>query len=249
LDIIRDASAKRCPSFGSWITIGDNIATEAMGGAGFDWLILDAQHGGVDWHNMAAALQAVGLGGKQALVRVRALDQGDIMRALDLGADGVIVPMVSTARQAELAAQAVRYPPRGIRSFGKVRSYYAATDDAAPEPLCFVMIETAEALTNLDAIAATPGVDGLFLGPVDLALSLGHALSLDMPPDVLDAIDRVVSLCAKHKIIPGCPSLSPDNARELVSRGMQFITLGADTAFLRQGAAAMVALARELGGE
>jgi 4-hydroxy-2-oxoheptanedioate aldolase len=110
------------------------------------------------------------------------------------------------------------------------------------------MIETAEAMENLDAIAATPGVHGLFVGPVDLALSLGLGLSFEMSEEVFSAIDKVVAACAKNDIIPGCAALGHDNARELVRRGMRFLPVGSDAVFLRQGAAEVVALARELGG-
>jgi 4-hydroxy-2-oxoheptanedioate aldolase len=111
-----------------------------------------------------------------------------------------------------------------------------------------VMIETAEAIENLDAIAATPGVHGLFVGPVDLALSLGLGLSLEMSDQVFGAIDKVVAACARHGLIPGCAALSADNARELVRRGMKFLPVSSDVAFLRQGAAQVAELAKELGG-
>lgn len=247
MDKIREAVAAGRATIGSWLAIGEGVAAEAMGRAGFDYVILDAQHGGIDMRNLADTLRSVELGGTQTLVRVPWCDADQIMRVLDLGAGGVIVPMVSTAEQARIAAQAVHYPPLGIRSFGPVRSYYSA-DGAKLEPLCFVMIETAEALENLDAIAATPGVHGLFVGPVDLALSLGLGLSLELSDEVLAAIDKTVAACTKHGIIPGCAALSFDNARELVRRGMKFLPVSSDVAFLRQGAAQVVELARELGG-
>lgn len=232
-------------SIGSWITVGNGVTAELMGRAGLDFCALDAQHGGVDWHTMTDTLRAVELGGTQTLVRVPWCTPDLIMRALDLGAGGVIVPMVSTAEDAALAAQACRYPPHGNRSFGKVRSYYTAEGDAA-EPLCFVMIETAKGLENIDKIASTPGVDGLFLGPVDLALSLGLGQAFKMPAEVFNAVDQVVEAAKRHGKIPGGAALGADNAREQVARGMRLIATGADSIFVRTGAASIAALAKEL---
>ena len=245
MDKVREAAAAGRAAIGSWIAIGEGIAAEAMGRAGFDFVALDGQHGGIDMRNLADTLRAVELGGTQTLVRVPWCEPDQIMRVLDLGAGGVIVPMVSTAEQARIAAQAVHYPPLGIRSFGPVRSYYSA-DGSKPEPLCFVMIETAEAMQNLDAIAGTPGVHGLFVGPVDLALSLGLGLSFEMSQEVLDAVDDVVRVCAWQNLIPGCAAMSLDNARDLARRGMKFLPVGSDAGFLRQGAAEVAALAKEM---
>lgn len=244
MDKIREAVAAGRPTLGAWCSLGDPIAAEMMGRAGYDWVILDAQHGGITWDNMLGAIQALDLGGTRALVRVGWTDPAQIMRALDLGALGVVVPMVSTAGQARIAAEATRYPPHGLRSFGAVRNYYATADAPAPEPLCLVMIETAEALDNLDAIAATPGVDGLFVGPVDLALSLGLGPALAMPGAVLEAIDRVVAACARHGRIAGCAGLGNANVEKLMDRGVRFVTFGSDVGLLRRGAAADVAQAK-----
>lgn len=247
MDKVRQAHAAGHAAIGSWVAIGNGVSAELMGRAGLDFVALDGQHGGIDWHNMADTLRAAELGGTQTLVRVPWCTADYIMRTLDLGAGGVIVPMVSTGEQAALAAQACRYPPHGNRSFGKVRSYYSPEGDTI-EPLCFVMIETAEAMDNLDAIAATPGVDGLFVGPVDLALSLGHGLSLQMSEAIFDACRKVVEAAQRHGVIPGCAALGNDNARELATMGMRFIATGSDSGFLRAGAASLVELAKELRG-
>lgn len=244
MDKIRSALATGQPSFGSWIALADSAAAEVMGKAGYDWAILDTQHGGINWDDLLAVLQALDLGGTAGLVRTGWNDPAQIMRALDLGAAGVIVPMVSTRQQAEAAAQAVRYPPHGIRSYGPVRNYYVAAGAEAREPLCFVMIETAEALANLDAIAATPGVDGLFVGPVDLALSLGLGPALTMPAEVLSAIDDVTAACHRHRKIPGAAALGLSNAQALAERGVLFLTISSDIGMLRRGAAADLAQAR-----
>jgi 4-hydroxy-2-oxoheptanedioate aldolase len=224
------------PTFVAWVSIGDTFSAEVMGGAGYDGLILDAQHGGITWDNMGRTVQALDLNRTPALIRVPATDQAQIMRALDLGAAGVIVPMVSNEAQARVAAQATRYPPHGLRSFGMVRNYYGV-QAASVQPLCFVMIETAEAMANLEAIAAVPGVDGLFVGPVDLALSLGLGPALEMRDEVLAGIEQVVGACRRHKKISGSASLGLPYARALLDRGVQFIAQGSDLGFLRRGAA------------
>lgn len=245
MDKVREAAAAGRPSFGSWVTLASPVAVELMGKAGYDWVILDTQHGAITFDDLLGAIQALDLGGTRALVRVGWNDPMHIMRALDLGALGVIVPMVSTPEQALAAAQATRYPPHGIRSFGPVRNYYGPVAEGAPEPLCFVMIETAEGLANVDAIAATPGVDGLFVGPVDLALALGMGPALVMPDALLLEIDKVVAAARKHGIISGCATLGAPNAKALMERGVQFLTLGNDAGLLRRGAAADLALAKE----
>ncbi len=109
------------PAFATWVAIANSISAETVGAAGYDCVVLDTQHGGPTWDSLCALVQAMDLGQTPSLVRVGGVDQEQIMRALDLGAAGVVVPMVSTPEQAQLAAQAMRYPPRGVRSFGRVR--------------------------------------------------------------------------------------------------------------------------------
>lgn len=242
MNTLRDTLTSGQPSFGSWVSIGGAVAGETMGRAGYDWVICDLQHGGLGWEALLPTIQALELGHTPALVRVGWNDPAQIMRALDLGAAGVIVPMVSDARAAHAAVRAVRYPPHGERSFGQVRSYYAADARTPPDPLCLVMIETKEALDNLEAIAAVPGLDGLFVGPVDLALSLGLGPALQMPDQVLAAIDDVVATCARHQLIPGCPSLG--NGQALVEKGVRLLPMGSDAGHIRRSAASDLAQAR-----
>lgn len=241
---LRAALEEGRPSFGCWISIGGGIAGELMGRTGYDWVICDLQHGGLGWDSLLPTIQALELGGTPSLVRVGWNDPMQIMRAIDLGAAGVVVPMVSDAQAAQAAVRAIRYPPHGERSFGSVRSYYSTSGEKTGEPLCLVMIETREALDNLEAIAAVPGIDGLFVGPVDLALSLGLGPALQMPEPVLAAIDDVVAACRRHGLIAGCPALGMNNARVLAEKGVQFLPLGSDGAYMRRGAAADLAEAR-----
>ena len=244
MDSIRASIAAGTPVCGAWVSLGNTQSIEVMGKSGYDFLILDTQHGGITFDQVLPALQVLG-SATPALVRVPWRDPAQIMRAADLGAAGVIVPMISTAEEAAQAVAAIRYPPVGIRSFGPVRSYYTVSAEPV-EPLCFVMVETAQAMQNLDAIAATPGLDGIFVGPVDLALSLGCGAAMKMPQPVLDAIDQIVSSCEKHGIIAGCASLGMDNAEELLRRGVSLVAIGSDFAFLRNAAAGNAALGKTL---
>ena len=225
-------------SYGSWVSLGDTVSAEVLGRAGFDWLILDAQHGNVNEGNMLVLLQAVELGRTPPLVRVKWNDPAQIMRALDLGAAGVIVPMVSTAAAAAQAAQATRYPPVGNRSYGPVR--HGAPGQPLGDPLCLVMIETREALENLDAIASTPGIDGLFVGPIDLGLSLGFEPAMKPPAEVLGAFTKIAAACERNGVLFGGAASGPESARLMRDRGATFITIGSDLGFLRRGAATAV---------
>lgn len=239
MDAIRSKLAAGGSIFGTWSAIGNTICAELLAGAGYDFLIVDTQHGGVSAGDLLPMLQAIEAKGVPALVRVTWADQAQIMRAMDLGAAGVVVPMVSTAEQAKLAAEAIRYPPHGIRSFGPVRSYYAQ-DGTPADPICLVMVETAEAMENLDAIVATPGVDGILVGPMDLGLSFGFdvATAFSLPEKTHAAIDQVVAACRKHNKISASAAFSLPHAKRLKEQGVQMISGGADSLLIRAGAAA-----------
>lgn len=232
-------------AFGSWLALDNTIAAETMGRAGFDALVIDCQHGGASEASLLPMLQALDATGTPALARVPWNEPARIMRVADLGAAGVIVPMVSTPEEAQDAVAAIRYPPQGIRSFGPVRRWYApggANEDA----ILLAMIETREGLENLEAIAATPGLDGLLVGPVDLALSLGHALSLEMPEEVLDALAKVAAACKARGLICASVSFGPENAAAQLERGVTFLTAGSDSLFMRRAAEAELAALRAL---
>jgi 4-hydroxy-2-oxoheptanedioate aldolase len=233
------------PAFGTWLAVDNSISAEVMGRVGFDAVLVDTQHGGASEATLLPLFQALDAAGTPALVRVPWLDPARIMRAADLGAAGVIVPLVNTVADAEEALRAIRYPPRGMRSFGPVRHWYSP-EGAAQDALCIVMIETTEALDNLDLIAATPGLDGLLVGPVDLALSMGLPLSLDMPDGVLDAVGRVAEACRKHGLICASVSFGIENAALQLDRGVTFLTSGSDSMFMRRAAEAELAALRKL---
>jgi len=165
------------PLLGAWCMIPGALTAEALGRAGFDWVLIDMQHGCMDYETALEMIRAVDLGGATPIVRAPWNDPGIIGRLLDAGALGVVIPMIQTAEDARRAVDACLYPPAGRRSFGPVRvglrdgpGYFA---DANDRVLVIPMIETAEALAEVDAIARTPGVDALFVGPFDLSIALG----------------------------------------------------------------------------
>jgi 4-hydroxy-2-oxoheptanedioate aldolase len=225
------------PAVGSWVLQAGGLGAEILGAAGLDFLLLDAQHGGITWDNMLTVLQGMGASPTTALVRVGWNNPELIMRALDLGAGGVVVPMVSTPEEAARAAAATRYPPAGNRSFGPVRRP-APPARANEDVLCLPMVETAEGLANLEAIVTTEGVDGIFVGPVDMALALGHT-AVDysaVHPAVLDVLDEVVEVCHRHGKLAGTVTLGATGIAEMLGRGIDFLTTGSDSGYLRQGA-------------
>jgi 4-hydroxy-2-oxoheptanedioate aldolase len=221
-------------AFASWVALGNTYSAELLSTAGYDCLVLDTQHGAISWEQLGGLIQAIDIHNTPSLVRIGGVDQTQAMRALDLGAAGVIVPMVSTPEEARRAASAMRYPPEGIRSFGPVRNYYSASA-SQQAALCFAMIETAEGMANLDEIAAVDGIDGLFVGPVDLALALGLGPVLDLNDQVFAAISTIADACARHNKLCASASLSPAYSRKLIDIGVQLIVQGSDLGMIRRG--------------
>jgi 4-hydroxy-2-oxoheptanedioate aldolase len=252
---IKKAISEGRPSLGVWSTSGSPVLAELAGRAGLDWVLLDTQHGAVGEAELLPCVQAVGLGGTPALVRVGSGDPRLIMRALDFGAAGVVVPLVSTPEQAAAAVAATRYPPVGSRSFGPVRRYYDAGGAAEAEPLCLAMIETAAGLESVDAIAATPGLDGVFIGPVDLGLDLGLGMAdfADLSASgsagrgtLREPIEAIVAATRRHGIIAGAAALSPPMVEQMLEAGIQLTTIGGDMTHVRQGYAADASRRAEL---
>jgi 4-hydroxy-2-oxoheptanedioate aldolase len=239
---LRAALGAGHPLIGLWASIPSSLTAEAAAAAGADYVVVDQQHGAVGPTAMMAMLQAVQGAGAAPLVRVARNDAWVIGNALDLGAVGVIVPMVESGEQAARAVAACRYAPEGERSIGVVRSGRPETGAAAEPPVCLVMVETRAGLQQVDAMAATPGLDGIYIGPSDLALSLGlqPTRRLEHPP-VLEAIEGVRAACARAGVVTGLHCLAAEDAAEARGRGFAMITAGGDLLLLRE------ALARSLG--
>jgi 4-hydroxy-2-oxoheptanedioate aldolase len=235
---------------GLWATIPSSLTAEAAAASGVDYVVVDEQHGAIDRGLLVSMLQAIAIGGAVPLVRVARLDPWVIGSALDLGAAGVIVPMVETAEQATAAVAACRYAPAGHRSWGPLRADLALGSarpaDLGEGPLCLVMIETRVGLEAVEEIVRTPGLDGIYIGPSDLALTFGlePTRRLEHRP-VLDAIERVRTSCGTAGVIAGLHCLGGEDAARYAAPGFAMVTVGGDLTFLRDALGRAVGRARE----
>lgn len=223
---------------GAWLTIPSGHSAELLAHQGFDWLCIDCQHGLVDFSAMVEMLRAISTTETTPFVRVAANDPAEIMRALDAGAYGIVIPLIETAADAARAVSACRYPPVGTRSSGPIRaSLYGGSDyvsRANDEIAVIAMIETAAALENLDPILATPGLDAAYVGPSDLAYALGMVPTGDnSEPRHVETVETIRAACERHGVAPGIHTGSVDFSRRWLADGFRMITLGSDTGFLR----------------
>lgn len=244
------------PTINGWLTIGDPFVAEIMAAQGYDSICVDIQHGALDYSAALPMFQAMRASGTVLLARVPWLEPGIIMKALDAGAYGIICPMIDTAEQAAQFVSYLRYPPHGQRSFGPARAVYAAgpnyASEANDEILGFVMIETAQAMQNLEAIAATPGLDGLYVGPADLSLALGRgrlAPGFDREePEMIEALHKVVAACKANGLRAALHCATPEYAARAIGWGFDMTTVSGDTRILASGAAESVGRFRKLAG-
>jgi 4-hydroxy-2-oxoheptanedioate aldolase len=235
-----------------WLAIPSAFSAEVMAHQGFDSLTVDMQHGVVEYQVAVTMLQAISTTPVIPLARVPWNDPARLMKILDAGVYGVICPMVNTRAEAEALVRACKYPPRGYRSWGPVRaSLYAGTDygDRANDDIIVMpMIETAEALRNLDDILSVPGVDAIYVGPSDLSLALGCKPRLDQTdPPVVEAQQQIVAACKRHGIIAGIHNATAAYALEMIAEGYRFVTLASDGRFLAAKAAEEVGAVRKSG--
>jgi 4-hydroxy-2-oxoheptanedioate aldolase len=235
-----------------WLSIPSSFSAEVMAHQGFDSLTVDMQHGVIDYQTAVTMLQSISTTPSVPLARVPWNDPAHLMKILDAGVYGVICPMISTREQAEALVQACKYPPRGFRSWGPVRaSIYAGSDygdHANAEVVVMPMIETAEALKNLDDILSVPGVDAIYVGPSDLSLALGYKPRLDQTDAaVVEAQKKIVAACKKHGVAAGIHNNTAAYALQMIEQGYQFVTLASDSRFLAVRAADEVAVVRKTG--
>lgn len=225
---------------GYWVVTDNPLGTERIARLGYDYVALDAQHGLFGYQGLVNGLLAIDASGAAAgVVRVAANDPTHIGRALDAGARAVIVPLVNTAEDAAAAVAAASYPPEGIRSYGPMRSSLRVGPhpaEANRQVLVLAMIETPAGLANVEAIAATPGLDGLYIGPSDLALALGAAHPGDdsIAADFDAALRRVLDACAANGIVPAIHTPSGEVARGRLAAGFRFVTVASDLNHLEQ---------------
>jgi 4-hydroxy-2-oxoheptanedioate aldolase len=221
--------------YGAWSVIPSALSVRLMAAAGLDYLVIDLQHGGATEADLPGMTSAIRLAGATPVARVRHAHTADIGRALDLGCEGVIVPNVDSAAQARQVAGAVRYPPFGYRSVGGVL--------AAAEPFCLVMAESADALADLDETLAVDGVDGLYVGPGDLSLSLGCARDPD-DPVLSKALQRVWAACSAAGKPVGVHATDGVTTRRYRDSGCTLITVADDAGAIARHTAAELGLAR-----
>jgi 4-hydroxy-2-oxoheptanedioate aldolase len=240
------------PVVNGWLSIPSAFSAEVMAHQGFDSLVVDMQHGVVDYQVAVTMLQAISTTPVIPLARVPWNDPARLMKILDAGAYGVICPMVNTRAQAEALVQACKYPPRGYRSWGPVRaSLYGGADygDRANDDIIVMpMIETKEAVDNLDEILSVPGVDAIYVGPSDLSLALGCKPRLDQTdPPVVEAQEKIVAACRRHGVVAGIHNATAAYAVKMIAAGYRFLTLASDSRFMAAKAAEEVAVARKSG--
>ena len=230
-----------------WCGLPYPIVAELVGREGFPAVTLDGQHGLWDVASMLTAIAHVRQAGAAPIVRIPVGEFATASRALDFGAEGIIAPMINTQADARAYASFAKFPPIGERSWGPHRAttltrlsdqklYLQQANDLI---VTFAMIETRTALANLEAITGTPGIDGLFLGPADLSIALSNGADVDpLSREVDGELDRIIAVASKAGKIPGAYCHSAERAVALAKRGVRFLAVGSDMAFLRAGAAA-----------
>lgn len=230
------------PALGIMCNGASPLIAEWLGHCGYDFVVVDLQHGENNLDNVSLLLQALSSTPAIPVVRVPANVPMYIQRVLDLGAYGVIVPQVNTRAEAQAVAASVRYAPKGHRSWGPVRGaiyggpdYYA---NSAAELLTLVMLESAEALANAGEILAVDGIDGCFVGPADLGISLGHSPDT-LPTLAAETEAAIAAIAAAAKAtgkVAGVHAFSVDDARKRIGQGYRFLTVMAETRLIRAGA-------------
>jgi 4-hydroxy-2-oxoheptanedioate aldolase len=234
------------PQIGLWSSLSSNYSVEVIAGAGFDWILLDCEHSPNDLESLLTQLQAAAPYPAHAVVRVPWNDMVNIKRVLDVGAQSLLIPYVSTAEEAKAAVAHTRYPPAGVRGvagttratrFGRVKDYAKR----AHEEICvLVQVETQAAIDNIEAICAVDGVDGVFIGPADLHASLGYTGEI-ANPKVKPLIDEAIKRIRKAGKAPGILTPNEADAKHWLSCGGLFVAVGADVGILARGAEALAA--------
>ena len=236
-----------------WLAIPNSFSAEVMAHQGWDTLTIDLQHGVIDFAAMVPMLQAISTTPTVPIVRVPWLEPGILMKSLDAGAYGVICPMVNTREDAQKLVAWTSYAPRGTRSFGPIRALlYGGADyptHANETVVRFAMIETAQALDNLDAILSVEGLDAIYIGPSDLSLALGcRPVFDDVDPPVAQAIDHILERATAHGLKAGVHNGIAEGALARIAKGFRFVTVGSDARLMAAGAQQVLAKMRAAPG-
>lgn len=252
---LRQLWAEGRPAMNGWLSIGNPFTAEIMSRQGYDSLTIDIQHGALDYASVLAMLQAMQASGTTPMARVPWREPGIIMKALDAGAQGIICPMINSGAEAAEFVSYLRYPPHGQRSFGPTRAsiayggYGTAAND---QVLALAMIETAEGMANLAEIAATPGLDGIYVGPADLTLGTqGGRLAPGFDreePEMIDLIGQILAACKRNGIRACIHCGTPAYAARAIGWGFDLTTVSGDSRLLAAAAAASVQELRALTG-
>ncbi len=237
---------------GTWIQIPSPSICEIAAAQNLDWLAVDMEHTEIEYETLINMFRGLNGTGTVPFVRVRENSALDIRRALDIGAEGVIVPLVHTAEEAEKAVNYSKYPDRGCRGHAFCRANgwglnFGEYAKASNERTCvFVMIESRQAVENIDEILLTEGLDGIFIGPYDMSASYGVTGDVSNKL-VTDGCNRVLEACKKHNKIAGIHIVNPDQKviEENIKKGFQFIAVGIDTLFLMNGIKSAVSIVRQ----
>ncbi|MDQ2693869.1 MAG: aldolase/citrate lyase family protein [Pseudomonadota bacterium] len=234
-----------------WLAIPSVFSAETMARQGWDSLTIDLQHGVVDYQAAVGLLTAISTTDTVPVVRVPWLEPGILMKVLDAGAYAVICPMVNTREDAEKLVAATHYPPRGTRSFGPIRALlYGGADypkHANDTIVAFAMIETKQALDNLEDILSVEGLDAIYIGPSDLSLALGCTPTFDdVEKPAAEAIDYILAKARERGLAAGIHNGTPESALKRIEKGFQFVTVSSDARLMAAGAQQV--LARMRGG-
>lgn len=233
--------------YGGWVCSGSPVVAEIMAGGGLDWLLIDMEHAPNGLESVMAQLHAVSGYPVTPVVRVPAGETTIIKQVLDLGAQNILVPMVSTAQQAQDIAAMAQYPPAGVRGIGSALARSARWNrvenylgDAADHVSVFVQIETAEGVANAAQIAAVAGIDGVFLGPSDLSASMG-LIGQQTHPDVVSAVKESFAAVTAAGKPAGVNAFDPSTARDYADAGATWVLVGADVALIARGSEKLAA--------
>ena len=234
-------------AYGGWLSLPSSLSAEIMATEDFDYVCIDMQHGGIDYQTAMTMLQAISTTETMPFARVPWNEPGIIMKMLDAGAMGVIIPMVNSVEEAQAAVAACRYYPDGHRSFGPLRAtMYAGADyfaHANTEVACIPMIETEQALDNLDDILSVPGIDAVYVGPADLSITLGQQPAMANEGRFEEARQRIAAACKEHGVVAGIHA-NAQLAAKHATAGFQLVTISSDQGGMRVAARADLKVAR-----
>jgi len=231
---VREKLKAGTPTVGCFMGLGSPNVAELLSHAGFDWLVIETEHSALDSSQVEHMLMAVKGTEVIPLVRLPSSDPVYIQRALDIGAMGIVVPLVRTAEEARAIVAATRYPPAGTRGFGPLRAAHYMFDSkdyfyrADENMLVVLIVETREASENLESIAAVPGVDALFLGPFDLCLSLGLDPMKQPHKEVESVTDRMLAIGQKSNVAIGIHAMTPEQMQKRQAQGFRMISYSTD---------------------